>query len=973
MTRSLTLLISLVIPLVSMADTPARPQAKDLSAAIKKVTDELAAYRAAADTLAPRDAATQWLTLYDRTSAVWLQGRSGSAAVRKRVEEVHRDFLASLPPPATWRELSAQIDARPAPADADGSVRYSALRVLSRLLAGDGRGREDALQALRDAVGSGDAVAGLGADEDSASLDQLIGTLAAGRGLTEQFEKELELLGPDPDQTIAIPDLYRQANPANAEAMLKAAVVGEARIELSGGDYTDRRVLDLARKHVSSMKMPHFELVQDEAALDLFDEMERRFPDDAKADKARIRRGEPPWNTGTRALDRYKARRLQLCRLIREGRTDEAQKVQARLMADDAIESTADDEGLLSFDILLEDLEWTDARLNTVLALLKKHPQAPLWQVAGRGALRLGKLQSWIELADGVQPDVAATAYDGTPLRDLVVNVLLLADRNDDAMARLRRLPAPDKSTIDDIYSAASLAALGDQRKSEKDVALAVDWMRQAWRRMSRQAASGDDSDQLDAAAAARYFSDALLLQKKAPEAAATLLEAAEVCRSHASLSPALLAEALAIYLDAGKPTQAVELLDTAEHWHADDLVSQVSQRARDRRRLGTVAGAALLQSGKRPAGIKAIESSLAYDVDQPAAYRALLAAAAGSEDAMREVLAAFGRIVRSRPMSPLPLAWKAELLRQAGKLEAAEEAAAAAIAMGVTDEIVLGSKDLLQAHRTMVAVLKAQGRSRDAIEFAGAVAAADRIAAAKELSAGPALKACEEAAELFPAWVPLRLFLMFEYIDRGDTAKAKQEAQAAVTHLFKLPLERLESQAIVGSAMLHPVFRAEVERMAKARLEEEPADARASYLLGLAHIEASRAAEASVMLAAATLHQPKFAAAWVALRDYGATVAVRSDAALHVATLPGQIGRDEFAPAEVIDLRRLWDTVATVRRSSPPATTAIYPLSASKADPDDQPNKPAAESATPGEVLSQTLLLQTLRSLMFPGLPDEL
>ncbi|MGC3996348.1 MAG: hypothetical protein QM767_01930 [Anaeromyxobacter sp.] len=157
--------------------------------------------------------------------------------------------------------------------------------------------------------------------------------------------------------------------------------------------------------------------------------------------------------------------------------------------------------------------------------------------------------------------------------------------------------------------------------------------------------------------------------------------------------------------------------------------------------------------------------------------------------------------------MSPLPLAWKAELLRQAGKLDAAEEVAAAAIAMGATDAVTPGSKDLLQAHRTMVALLKAQDRPADAAEFDKAVAAADRIAAVGDRPAGEMLKAAEEASALFPTWASLRLYLMEEYIDRGDTGKARQETQAAAGDLLKLPLEKLEPHAVIGGLDVSPDF----------------------------------------------------------------------------------------------------------------------------------------------------------------------
>ena len=50
---------------------------------------------------------------------------------------------------------------------------------------------------------------------------------------------------------------------------------------------------------------------------------------------------------------------------------------------------------------------------------------------------------------------------------------------------------------------------------------------------------------------------------------------------------------------------------------------------------------------------------------------------------------------------------------------------------------------------------------------------------------------------------------------------------------------------------------------------------------------------------------------------------------------------------------------------------TTIYPLRGSKTDAKDAPA--TTDEATPGEVLSQTLLMEKLKSLLFPRLPDEL
>ncbi|MGC3996347.1 MAG: hypothetical protein QM767_01925 [Anaeromyxobacter sp.] len=129
------------------------------------------------------------------------------------------------------------------------------------------------------------------------------------------------------------------------------------------------------------------------------------------------------------------------------------------------------------------------------------------------------------------------------------------------------------------------------------------------------------------------------------PDAVATLLVAAELCQSYPLLSTNLLSEAMAIYVDAGQFPQAIELLDTADSWHAADLASLIAHPSRDGRRLGTVAGAALIQNGKRTAGLRAIEASLIQDIDQPSAFKVLVAA--GSGESFNEALSVFDRVIR--------------------------------------------------------------------------------------------------------------------------------------------------------------------------------------------------------------------------------------------------------------------------------------------------------------------------------------
>ncbi|MGC3996346.1 MAG: hypothetical protein QM767_01920 [Anaeromyxobacter sp.] len=167
----------------------------------QKLADDIKAYRETSDKLSPRDASTQWLALYDRASAVWLQGRSGSAAMRGQVDTLATQLMVALPRPARRRELETAIDARLVPADADGSVRHLTLRLAAALLAGNGPEKPRSLQELRDAIATGnDAVAGQGAADDLTSLERLVGEAAEPRGSVAMFEKEIELLGDDPEQ-----------------------------------------------------------------------------------------------------------------------------------------------------------------------------------------------------------------------------------------------------------------------------------------------------------------------------------------------------------------------------------------------------------------------------------------------------------------------------------------------------------------------------------------------------------------------------------------------------------------------------------------------------------------------------------------------------------------------------------------------------------------------------------------------------
>jgi len=954
--------------------------AASVVAPAETLAKDVEAYGQNARNASPRDAASRWLALFDRATELWAQAGKDREALQ-RADNIVLRLFASLPPPESWPELSRQIAQRQPPAGDDGRVRHQALRLLATVLHGVPAEQNQALGALRDTVATGRDKLAVSSPRALERIESLIGGTSHPEGIAQRFAHELQEYGDDAGEEIAVPDLFRLTNVALADALAKRAITARARLTLPGATYTNSRMLGLARRHLSSMPSPHYELIAGEADLDLFEAMRQRFPIDGLRDNQQLERF-------------YAARHLLLVQAIRR-QDGKAVLARARDLLQDHDQKTNPDRALqVSKDLAdsLSDVVWTAAHLDLLLSVLRQEPRAPLWEVATRAALHLGKSESVLELAEATaaRPNVSPGWRGG--LRRMKWQLHLRIGTIEKAAELIReQLKAPVVSPADASQGEAPRCAFevldwDDGERSELAAQFAElaahqkrkDWLADAvaaHRESLAEARRRSDPAALWFSATA--LARALVLQGKPDEASELLLTLQRQANVATKLvPPAFLPEIASMLAASGRHQEVVTLLNEADDWGVHDL-SQLDPliRLQEGRWFGSVAAEAIIRAGDRPKGLKFFECRSFAGHPEELAW--LLNAC---NDDLPQAILTLERIAEHPASRAVALAWKAEALRRVGRIDDAERTARQSLAVWPTEALdtdpVAGGH---QAHRTLAEVLLKKGKAAAAAEHQAAARAADLIEQADAARSvglvGPAIDLHEQAIRTFGRWPGARARLVQLHLQHGNTEAAARHAVAMTEALLQHPLERFQLNDGLVDVFRYPVIRNVVKETAEAKLLEEPGDPRAMFLIALAQWKSKQFAEAAITLRGVVTHDAAFTPAWHLLHLCGATPADRSNAALRAGSQDHDLAT-RLSFREVVDLAALWELVQNM-----PAETSqkvgLYPLAASaqalqaagQAIPTPQP----AFGTPGGRALVETDLLRALRALMFSSPPSDL
>ncbi|MFZ4398359.1 MAG: tetratricopeptide repeat protein, partial [Kiritimatiellia bacterium] len=284
------------------------------------------------------------------------------------------------------------------------------------------------------------------------------------------------------------------------------------------------------------------------------------------------------------------------------------------------------------------------------------------------------------------------------------------------------------------------------------------------------------------------------------------------------------------------------------------------------------------------------------------------------------------------------PLIWKAEVLRRAGQLDAAETAARAALQIDPTDgEQHAG--DRVRAYSVLAAILEAGGKKSDAAFFSNVVASVrmaeegDRFTEMGLLERSIPLY--EKAEVLFGAAYCVQWRLAERLQAMGRTAEAEMH--------YAIAFERMPEQfGRVASfcfgcegAFRSGASRGAAERVLAGLLDKEPVRPQVYYLMGLLREAQERKSEAADYFKQALEKDPEYFDAMRALHELASVVFMTQDERnglmLRMLALD-PLQRHGTYTDEISDFKALWERVGQAQRLRLTPETGIFPLTASKA-----------------------------------------
>ncbi len=1009
--------------LKSVAEESKAPEVPKLLSESAKLRAELTNFTARAVSLAPAEAAKEWLALFDRVAETGGPQQFNPGQSRD-LPLLPNDALAALPPPAAWDELVKAISARPDPKTLKDTREFG-LRMLGEALIGNHA-------ALAKRSGEFEAVLLKANREESMQLLQMYRMLdSALRALSDDpktilagFERSLTDVEKGRDfgyGRIEIPDLAGIVGEKDATPYIRRALISKARDISIEGKATKILARKIALTVANDLQVPRWSLVDSLDATALYEAMAKKF-DESKEEKPatvadRIADME---GRGMDDYERQTAKVYYLMGLIVSGRIEDAAKA-ARRSSETAEPMHAETEAIVA----LERAGFTEALNNFLFELLSASPELPYWEMYFGAAAKIGKTDRMLALARAAASKPELDGEKGGKIRENLSRALLAADLVDEGIAELRALLAKastqgkrgnrsvhmySTSTSDSQSHALALANLGRllekpewineglaaaSAKTNESLSAVNDYQAQA-RSQSLERALVNNGR---LAEAEKLLADSLAKAVKLPSRQRGYPMPEEYGSASARGSLTALAS---FYHKAGRNEDVLVLLDQSPHWGAKDLAalfsrptggmdfdseyysvgSHVAQGQKGNSLLHASA-TALFKAGRKAEARAIVDWMLNESPGDDRAYELLIQLV--GPDSIKRLDELFAR----DQFEERPLIWKAMLLHQAGKDEEAEKIARQAIAIDPSDG-EQGKGDRMRVYSVLADIREARGNPKDAEFFRGVVKAIRLSESADDfMSAGlltRAVKMYEQSLTYFADAYCIQSRLAVHLTELGQHDEAAKHYEKAF-ELMPDSFGRVESHCF-GCESTFAATQAQgvAERVFTKLVAKNPNQPQIHYLLGYLRKEQGRGNDSLIHFRRAVELDPDYLNAWVRMsevgRDQRIAVAERDAITLNILRLD-PLGRHTMADLGTLsDFRKLWAAVETSRKYQIPAPTTLLSLTASREALEKQEreakNKPDAAQelfrryynrsetpASPGQALAQHPLITAIAGLM--------
>ena len=980
------------------AESSNQPKSKEeKSSPAAQLRADLKAFKQQSGSLAPAEAAKQWLALTDRllqlneTPANY--GQQGGMAKSLQPEEL----VEALPPPASWAELAKAIEARPAGEGAQ-VLQGIGLRLLAHTLLGDTtKRREDiaALEALAAKAKTRQAYFYNSLFEElssslMATMDNPDAVLQAlGRKLAAQQSEDSFRY----QSSLQVPDLVPLVGPEKAEAFLRRALVkSTAQLNIDAGTATDKLAQKLALELISELKTPQWSLVNSLESVDLYEAIEKRFAKPETNEPPAAVSDMPSVSLPTDSFGDYEkksARIYYLLGLIAHGRTADAVAV--------ARQFEKENDAYFPNEVVrqMERAGFVSQLNGFFHELLQQNPDLPFWEEYVQVAAHAGQTAEMVKLVQTAISKSGLSKGQRLHLQQLLYQALLANDEVEAGVAQLRRLIQTNEP---------ALASSGRyERENRGDLALKLvrighllnhpEWLEEGIAAAKAVVQKQDEQD-YSPWGNTTALSLAMLLDdlNRGPEAEAVLATALSNAVSKKAnprmygyegrSAPAtrILTALARLYHHAGRDADVLKLYDNAPYWGAKDL-ADLNPRQTDLERLvssydyynqqhvtvpvGYYCAAALAKTGHTAEARKLLEPLFDQSPGCDRLYELLLSL--DEENASATLDALFAR----DQFEERPLIWKAHWLRTHQHLADAEQAARKAIAIDPTDGEE-GPGDRIRAYAELAEIRAARGDTKEAETLRGVVKSVQQAELADQFHAAGLLKRAvamyEDSLNSFADAYCIHARLAVQMSDLGRHDLAEEHYRRAY-ELMPDQFGRMESYCF-GCERAFDGERAQgiAEKVFTELAQKTPNKPQVHYLLGYLREDEGRYPEALTNYHAAVRLDPDYLNAWVKIEGISSHVfqpAPERDAVVFNLLRLDPLGRHTHPSFEnVSDLAALWSNVAIAAGKRPAKPESLYPLPASKA----QVEKQAAQASEQDRDMEYRFRSQELEENITPG-----
>lgn len=901
---------------------------------------DINAFRAASPPYSPEQAATAWLSLWDRAAAVDpLKAAASYEAfdVRQKAAVDLRSVMSALPDPAAWPAIRKQATARAASKPGDASAL--GLRMLSELLVGDAAAAKLSLSEFERLAASGNPAERNGKLSAIDRARTLVYKLYGSRDdIAEGFRASVDVQARQAYGYLDAPDLVSLVGPEKAAVLLDNALKKPILLEVPRGAATRALARKIALKEIAALRKPQWGLVDDLGTSALYEAMQKRFDPSAAKKGRSADEAAQEFDYQRQSADAY-----YFLDLIVAGRRDEAERVMERASSK-GWEPSVPKRAMAE----LVRAGKGEAVYLYLAQLLERRPELQAWDLYLEQAGSLGHANDAIALLDRLQKRRDLSPFLQARLQDRRLDALLGADQVGEAVtglkAQLADAPSLDDPRIGERARAAlRLAGLGRVLNQPElaqagfgyavqAVALPVN-TKNKWRAGVLKDLQAELRRQ-DRVAQAQ----ALALAELEREGTVPGLESWEPIVGNPARRAALV-ELAGLYDRAQRHGDVLRMLDDMSLWGASDLQALIAEKDSLGTPLGMMAARALQAAGKDAATRAAVLGLLDQMPGYDPAYALLVAQGPG------QALDELDRRYAHDPFEERPLIWKASALNTAHQYDAAEATIRRAIAIDPSDG-EQGPGDRMRAYAVLADVLEAQGREAKAVQLyrnaVGAIRLSEHADELRKLGLYQRASVEYRAAldQFSDAYcIQSRLAVQLGRIGLNDEAlKHYRRAFELMPDSFG----RVESHCFgCESVFDSPQAQDVAEQVFASLMRRTPPKPQAPYMLAYLRMEQGRYDEAVALFQQAIALDGDYLNAWKHLHDLGDKTYIpaeqRDQARLRLYALDPRQLHVRYSLDEVADIAALWRATAAQEAAlaSQISPAAVYPLSASAREKD--------------------------------------